>query len=389
MHNRFFFVAGVLLFILSTTSLLIFKEAATGKATTPLLLGQAGEAPLPITSTGTTTYVYGSRLIVKKDTTVTYHFQDLIGTNSITTNNAGQIREKITTYPYGKKAEEALFSENKQKYVFTGKERDSSLDYFGARYYDPRLGRFISTDPIMTPTSAYVYASDNPLVRTDPTGKADVYTYNTQKAAQNAVKKINEENSATLPYKIIVAKSLLSSRDSAIVDNGLGDLFPTGVKGTLDKGTTGPPGLFGIPQKGFDLPKNWAATDIEVVETPKDVLKAIKGGNIYDDTPGKRYAGIVLVLTPEIVPSSREINEIYAVKDKWNGGNTFFSAWFVKGDKSTYEFTDQGISDAFMGLAERVNPDGQNIVTFLPVAKEPKNLKQTVQPTTKSTIPLE
>jgi RHS repeat-associated protein len=380
---------AILLFCLSITAVVIRHEAPN----TSLLAGQAPQITIPeapLITGNTISYVYGSRLIaLKKGSAVVYHFQDIIGTNRITVNDAGQIREKISAYPYGKKVEEMSFSDSKQKYIFTGKERDFSLDYFGARYYDPRLGRFISTDPIMTPTSSYVYASDNPLIRTDPTGKADVYTYNTQKAAQNAVKKINEENMATLPYKIIVAKSLLSARDSAIVGNGLGDLFPTGVKGTLDKGTTGPPGLLNIPQKGYSLPEKWDSASVEVVDNREDVLDAIKGGNIYDDTPGRRYAGIIFMLTEDIVPSSREISEIYAVKDKWDGGNAFFSAWFVKGDKSTYEFTDKGISDAFFGLAERVNPDGENIVTFLPVAKEPKNLKQTVQPTTKSTIPLE
>ncbi|RMG39389.1 MAG: RHS repeat-associated core domain-containing protein [Methanobacteriota archaeon] len=39
-------------------------------------------------------------------------------------------------------------SETKEK--FTGKERDSEtgLDYFGARYYSPALGRWLAVDPV-------------------------------------------------------------------------------------------------------------------------------------------------------------------------------------------------------------------------------------------------
>ena len=34
-------------------------------------------------------------------------------------------------------------------YKFTGKEQDmTELYYFGARYYDPEVGRFISPDPL-------------------------------------------------------------------------------------------------------------------------------------------------------------------------------------------------------------------------------------------------
>jgi lysozyme len=65
-------------------------------------------------------------------------------------------------------------------YKFTGKERDpeSGLDYFGARYYTSLTGRFISPDlpgidqHLTNPQTLnlYVYARNNPLAYTDPTG---------------------------------------------------------------------------------------------------------------------------------------------------------------------------------------------------------------------------
>ena len=66
-------------------------------------------------------------------------------------------------------------------YRFTGKEQDAEtgLYYYGARYYDPRLGRFLSVDPLAEKYagwSPYAYVFDNPLKFTDPTGmEADWY----------------------------------------------------------------------------------------------------------------------------------------------------------------------------------------------------------------------
>jgi RHS repeat-associated protein len=63
----------------------------------------------------------------------------------------------------------------------TGKERDteSGNDYFGARYFGSSMGRFLSPDAfwkdshVADPQSwnEYVYARNNPLRYTDPTGE--------------------------------------------------------------------------------------------------------------------------------------------------------------------------------------------------------------------------
>jgi RHS repeat-associated protein len=38
--------------------------------------------------------------------------------------------------------------------MFQGKERNGDLDYYGARYYDPTIGRFISADTMASRTFA-------------------------------------------------------------------------------------------------------------------------------------------------------------------------------------------------------------------------------------------
>ena len=79
--------------------------------------------------------------------------------------------------PYGEEhlAQTTTCSQN---YKLTGYERDSEtgLDYAFARYYNSRIGRFVSADPlagnISDPQSLnrYAYVANNPTNYTDPAG---------------------------------------------------------------------------------------------------------------------------------------------------------------------------------------------------------------------------
>ncbi|GAA1563233.1 RHS repeat-associated core domain-containing protein [Kribbella karoonensis] len=56
-----------------------------------------------------------------------------------------------------------------------GRTEDTGLVRLGAREYDPALGRFISTDPIIDPNdpqqlNGYAYSNNNPATMSDPTG---------------------------------------------------------------------------------------------------------------------------------------------------------------------------------------------------------------------------
>ncbi|MCP4147566.1 MAG: RHS repeat-associated core domain-containing protein, partial [bacterium] len=60
--------------------------------------------------------------------------------------------------------------------MYTSKkiDPDTGLYYFNARWYDASLGKFITEDPIKDGVNWYVYCSNNPLNRTDPTGLREI-----------------------------------------------------------------------------------------------------------------------------------------------------------------------------------------------------------------------
>jgi len=155
--------------------------------------GADGEVLDETDQTGSTTnsafneYIYFSgQRIARRDSSgdVYYYFADHLGTS----RTMAQVLSGQTTatlcydgdfYPFG--GERAYTSTCPQNYKFTGKERDteSSLDYFGARYYASSMGRFMSTDPAFESEilelpqtwNRYSYVYNRPLFATDPDGR--------------------------------------------------------------------------------------------------------------------------------------------------------------------------------------------------------------------------
>ena len=124
-----------------------------------------------------TYYYYGTGLIAKEeDNQLEYVHKDNLGSTRVVTDLNGNTIESNTYLPYGENLDSS-----RETFTFTGKELDSSgLQYFGARYYDPSLGRFISVDPIGDGGNWYEYAASNPLKFVDPTGMVGENVVNPQ-----------------------------------------------------------------------------------------------------------------------------------------------------------------------------------------------------------------
>ncbi len=105
-----------------------------------------------------------------------YFAKDHLGTVRTTINETGEIENATDYYPYGEEITGRSVNYGQlAKYKFTGKERDTetSYDYFGARYYDSQLGRWLQVDPLADKYpgwSPYNYVLNNPLRFVDPKG---------------------------------------------------------------------------------------------------------------------------------------------------------------------------------------------------------------------------
>ena len=107
-----------------------------------------------------TTYFYtGDKLLASKDSSgITYHYQNRLNSD---------INSK--SLPFGQEIN------NQKRFSFTGKELDEGLYYFGARYYDPNIGKFTSVDPVKS-EPPYQYVKNNPMNLIDPDGRQTVET---------------------------------------------------------------------------------------------------------------------------------------------------------------------------------------------------------------------
>ncbi|GEM_PF-1215331 len=123
-----------------------------------------------------TVYAYGPSGLLSKQHggEISYYHTDSLGSSSLVTNTDGN-RVYYSDYePFGS----SLHASGEERYTYTGKEQDDStgLYYYGARYYDSALGRFISSDPISGNVynsqrlNKYTYVMNNPMVYTDPSG---------------------------------------------------------------------------------------------------------------------------------------------------------------------------------------------------------------------------
>jgi RHS repeat-associated protein len=108
-----------------------------------------------------------------------YYIKDHLGSIRSVINESGTVVESNDYYPFGLKMPgRSYVSGTPSRNLFTGKERDDETgwDYFGARYYDPAIGRFLSVDPMASKApdiTPYHYTHNNPVNRFDPTGMQD------------------------------------------------------------------------------------------------------------------------------------------------------------------------------------------------------------------------
>jgi RHS repeat-associated protein len=138
---------------------------------------------------GATTLYYEGNALRRSgyasDNGVFYLLQDHLNSSSAFVTQSGAVTSRNSYFPFGGNRGGAAFSGLTTK-RFTGQYHEASLpggeglSYYGARWYDAQLGRFLSADSIVPGPAnpqafnRYSYVLNSPMNRIDPTGHYDV-----------------------------------------------------------------------------------------------------------------------------------------------------------------------------------------------------------------------
>jgi len=100
---------------------------------------------------------------------------DHLGSSAFITDGSGVAIQHLEYMAFGEVFVDQRSTGFGTPYKFNAKELDceSGYYYYSARYYDPRMARFLSVDPLageMPEWGSYTYTFNNPLKYIDPTG---------------------------------------------------------------------------------------------------------------------------------------------------------------------------------------------------------------------------
>ena len=123
----------------------------------------------------------GQKVATRDKDGLKYLYPDHLGSSSRMADQAGNQVKAIFYQPYGATAAETGTAT--ARYRYTGKEKDDTgLYYYGARYYDDALGRFLAADSLLPniydpqQLNRFAYVRNNPIKLIDPDGHAAIGT---------------------------------------------------------------------------------------------------------------------------------------------------------------------------------------------------------------------
>jgi RHS repeat-associated protein len=123
------------------------------------------------------------------ETIMYFYHTDHLGSSSLISNAQGAVVQAITYLPMGGVFKsQGTYNTN---YTFNGKffDTESGYHYYGARYYDSKLGIWLSVDPLAHKYpmfSPYAFCANSPIMFYDPDGrKIEGVTYNKQTKSFN------------------------------------------------------------------------------------------------------------------------------------------------------------------------------------------------------------
>jgi RHS repeat-associated protein len=196
--------------------------------TTTVSLNQGVNVVYEKNTGGSTTindYLYAGGLLIAKlsSSTILYHHQDHLGNTRLVTQ--GSTTNFSSNYqPYGLQYG-ASGTDPVYKYTEKPQSQSTGLYYYGARWYNSTLGRFLTRDPnagkLSNPQSLnlYTYVHNNPVGYVDRTGTADCVAWNLSTWGGC----LTDVSSATVTFATTVAKPYVVGTIQVVntVQNGL------------------------------------------------------------------------------------------------------------------------------------------------------------------------
>jgi RHS repeat-associated protein len=179
---------------------------------------------------------------------------DHLGTVRDLVDSSGTVVNHITYDSFGNVVAQS-HPEFSTRFLFAGREFDAQtgLYYDRARYYDPRLGRFLSEDPtgFAAGPNLYRYVHNNPVSRIDPRGTEDTPADEPVSSPDPAAPQAASIPDPPAPEAVPLS-DFPQPQTSVLIDVPTSDVTPTfeasGTKppplpefGEFDETPTGPP----------------------------------------------------------------------------------------------------------------------------------------------------
>ena len=130
-----------------------------------------------------------------------FYHSDHVGSTAYITDRNGRISQFAVYTAFGELfvEDQTLNVEDSQSYLFNGKERDreTGLNYYGARYYEPISSMWMSVDPLANKYpgwSPYNFTMLNPVKLVDPDGRETITDNGNLEYYQLKVDQFNANN---------------------------------------------------------------------------------------------------------------------------------------------------------------------------------------------------
>ena len=234
---------------------------------------------------------------------------DHLGSTSFITDASGEVSQHTEYLPFGEILVDDRPANDKNPYLYNGKELDeeTGLYYYGARFYDAQIGRFIGVDPIIEKfpfLTPYNYASNNPVTNIDLWGLQGINRNNVWDITNGAVRGVTDNllgtrtrenyiptNSAVYNDAVMKADAVSIAFGIALEVHGAGGIAAGLGGAAFTEGATLPVAAVGAGEAALgafivsNALGNFSDSFAKANENGDDLLQ---GGNRLDDSKVKK-----------------------------------------------------------------------------------------------------